>query len=162
MRIFKETYENLEKQLKLLDDEIKKTNRDLKAAVDEGDLSENAEFERLKDKLLDETDELTKLNSIMHNADVVKLNTNAMRVDIGVPLILKVKLENKVEVSINCIFCGAIDNQHEYHCLSTETETAKKLLNNPLGTEVILNMNGIYSITPLLDNRPHNEIKYYA
>lgn len=131
IRLTKEGYEKIEKELEYLESKKRKEVSDkLKQAASYGDLSENAAYEHAKEEQSSVETKISKLKAMLKNAQVVTQSDHTGWVQIGSKV--KVQFDDKEKVFE---IVGGTESDPFSGKISCESPIGKALLGKPKGAK---------------------------
>ena len=134
-KITKEGYERLLKDLEYLMNEKRKdiASRLKEAKNTGGNLSENSEYEFVKNEQAFTEGRIEQINEILKNYKIVDKNTKKEKVDIGSSVVLRDMVANK---NIKYKIVSSIESEPENGKISDESPLGRSLLGKKIKDEV--------------------------
>jgi transcription elongation factor GreA len=139
VKISKENYEKLKKELEYLEKEKRKEIAEkLKIAASHGDLSENAEYALAKEEQANLEQKILEIKKILETAQIIEKNKNDI-VDIGSKVeILDLNTNKKINIEI--VGYGEVDPIKGK--ISENSPLGKNLINKKVGDNIEFEING--------------------
>lgn len=125
---YKKQFENIKKQIPFLSDEVARL-----ALL--GDFSENVEYQIAKRKLRSTNNKKMKIDFILNNSKIIKINKNSDRVKIGNTVLLKIN--NKIKTYK---ILGSQESDPSKNIISHNSPLAQILLNKKVDDKIELKL----------------------
>lgn len=131
-RLTKEGVAELEEELGLLDSKKPEIAEKIKAAREQGDLSENAEYAAAKDELQRTEARISEIEHILRNVEIIKGTNHPTSVRIGTRVELKTDQSTKIDYHI----VGSVEADPLEQKISDESPIGRSLMGKRVGDSV--------------------------
>lgn len=112
---------------------LKENSQKIKEAREQGDLSENAEYDAAKDEQRDIAARIAEIEEILKNAEVVKEETDSTKIGMGCTVKI-LDVEENEEMTYKLV--GSTEANSEYGSLSIESPLGAALMKKTRGDVV--------------------------
>jgi transcription elongation factor GreA len=112
---------------------LKENSQKIKEAREQGDLSENAEYDAAKDEQRDIAARIAEIEDILKNAEVVKEETDSTKIGMGCTVKI-LDIEENEEMTYKLV--GSTEANSEYGSLSIESPLGAALMKKTRGDVV--------------------------
>lgn len=137
----KEQYDSYKARLdELIHNELPRNSEEIAAAIAQGDLSENAEYENAKEEQAKLNAEIAKIKNVLNNATLIKENDNFDFVEVGHKVTIEFlssdeKIELKTGTQETITLTGVGDG---VSTIGIDSPIGKELLGKEVGDLVIV------------------------
>jgi len=132
----KAEYEELKQKLDfLINEELPRIAEDIAAAVSQGDLSENAEYDNAKEEQAKINQEIARTRNMLANASIIKQNSSNDTVDIGHTVTLEDLNTNE---TLTVTIVSFLDLSKRRDIVTVESPLGKELLGREVNETVVI------------------------